>query len=65
MTTRAKLRIANILFWVTAWLGVIVATDTMGVWVMMAFESVIPIMMGVIIHIAFRENPGSSEMPHQ
>ncbi len=57
MTTRAKLRVANVLFWVAIWLGVVVATDTLGQWIMMAFEAVIPIMMGMMIHIAFREHP--------
>ena len=65
MTTRAKLRIANVLFWIAIWLGVCVATTTMGVWVMMAFEAVIPIMMGVMIHIALRENPATADVPNQ
>ncbi len=54
MTGKNKLRIVNVLFWMAIWIGVSYATGTLGEWVVMAFQSVIPVMMGMMIHIALR-----------
>ncbi len=54
MTTKNKLRIVNLMFWLAVWGGVIYVTEAFGEWVIMAFQSVIPIMMGMMIHIALR-----------
>jgi len=54
MTTKSKLRIVNLLFWLAVWGCVIYVTGTFGEWVIMVFQGVIPIMMGMMIHIALR-----------
>jgi hypothetical protein len=54
MPIKKKLRIANLLFWLAVWAGVIYVTGTYGEWVIMAFQSVIPIMIGMMVHIALR-----------
>jgi hypothetical protein len=54
MPLKKKLRIVNLLFWLAVWAVVIYVTGTYGEWMLMAFQSVIPIMFGMMIHIALR-----------
>jgi hypothetical protein len=47
-------RVINVLFWVGIWLGIVIWTEVWGRWIPMAAESILPIMLGGFIHIAFR-----------
>jgi hypothetical protein len=60
MTTKSKLRIVNVLFWLSVWGLVVYKTGTFGEWVIMAFQSVISLMIGVMIHIALRPTASAS-----
>ena len=53
---RRNLRIANALFWIAIWIGVMIVTESVGAWVSMIALALIPGMLGMFIHIALR-NP--------
>ena len=52
--TSKKLRLANLVFWLGMWAGVVWWTEASGQWMIMTLESVIPIMLGLMFHIVFR-----------
>jgi hypothetical protein len=56
---RRKLRIVNILFWIAVWAGIITVTKTWNDGVLIALEAVAPLMVGLFVHIALRDEPGS------
>ncbi len=56
---KRRLRIANVVFWIAVWAGVVAWTDAYGHWFVMVMQSFIPIMLGGSVHIALRD--GTSE----
>jgi hypothetical protein len=57
---KRNLRIVNILFWLGVWAGVITFTDEWSHWPAILLEGLIPIMLGMFIHIALRPHPEDS-----
>lgn len=54
---RRKLRIVNILFWIAAWAAIVTVTESWNNSVLVVLEAIAPLMVGIFVHIALRDEP--------
>jgi len=54
-----KWRIANGLFWIAVWAGIVVFTGSIGQWFFMFLQAFVPAMLWLFVHLALR--PGGPE----
>lgn len=56
---KRKLRFVNFLFWVAAWAVINTVMRTWNDPVLVVLQSVAPLMVGLFVHIALRDQPSS------
>jgi hypothetical protein len=56
---RRNLRFANLLFWIAVWAAINTIMNTWNDPVLVVLQAVAPIMVGLFVHIALRDNPSS------
>ncbi len=54
---KRKLRYANLMFWVAAWAAINTVMQTWNDPVLVVLQAVAPLMIGLFVHIALRDQP--------
>jgi hypothetical protein len=57
LRNRTMWRTVNVLVWIAIWAAVVDFTESWGDWVSMFFQAIIPIMIGLYLHIVLRPHP--------
>jgi hypothetical protein len=54
---KRKLRIVNLCFWIAAWAAINTVMKTWNDPVLVVLQAVAPLMVGLFVHIALRDQP--------